>query len=124
MTTPSNALTYTRTAAEQWLTSRRFLPVMIVPAKRNAERATLRGPGGLMVVLDRARVVPEDPGQDTPAMVYAPFGKGSATLWCAADTGELDSGWSSDGYIVSNQQAAWLNAVVDAADTFLYPASA
>lgn len=40
------------------------------------------------VSLDSKEVFPDDPGNGTPAMVTGP-GDATATLWCAADTGEL-----------------------------------
>ena len=41
------------------------------------------------VVFESSQVFPDDPGNGTPAMVYAPGGD-SATYNCAADTGECN----------------------------------
>ncbi|MFA5873811.1 MAG: hypothetical protein WC832_07580, partial [Anaerolineales bacterium] len=49
----------------------------------------------LQIILDQEKVVAGDPGADTLAMVYLRSTSGaviaSATLWCAVDTGMLDS---------------------------------
>jgi hypothetical protein len=84
--------------------------------------------GRLLVVLDRDRVVKDDPGADTPALVYLnprPFCAepkscdGSATLWCAEGEGEIE------GYKLTRQECRWLSSLIDAAEEFLYvdPAS-
>jgi hypothetical protein len=73
---------------------------------------TLRGPRGIKVVLDRSKVVPDDPGQDTPALVYW-RGK-SSTLCCAYNEGEVD------GVALPKEQAEWLDSVYDEADEWLY----
>ena len=76
---------------------------------------TLYGPDQLVIHLDRNKVVADDPGADTPAMVY--LGKHSATFWCAADTGELDLG----DYHLTPRQYRWLQEQYDLVNDFLYP---
>jgi hypothetical protein len=78
---------------------------------------TLRGPGGIRVVLDTARVIPNDPGADTPAMVH--LGRSTGTYWCVADTGELID--NLDGAQVTDAQSAWLDSIGDEVNAFLYP---
>ncbi len=83
-------------------------------------KKTLRGPGGLMLVLDREQVIPEDPGAGTPALVVAPFGRGTSTYWCAADNGEVDG---PNGFTaLTRRQCDWLNSteVANEVDQFLY----
>ena len=83
-------------------------------------RKTLRGPGGLMLVLDRTQVFPDNPGEGTPALVVAPFGRGTSTYDCAADTGEVEG---SDGVTpLTRKQCEWLNSksVADEVEAFLY----
>lgn len=55
------------------------------------DKKTLTGPGGMRVVLDAKEIHPDDPGAGTPAMVYLPFGRGSATYWCALNEGAVDT---------------------------------
>ena len=74
----------------------------------------LLGPGGIKLVLDRDKVIVDDPGADTPAMVYLPHNAGSATFWCAVDTGECDD------VDLSNSQCQWLQAQYDEVINFLY----
>jgi len=84
-------------------------------------KKVLHGPGGLRVVLDRTRVVPDDPGADTPAMVYL-FGA-SATLWCAMGEGELMGDRAARK--LSEAQCRWLDDVAEPeASAFLYPKEA
>lgn len=71
--------------------------------------------GNYRLVLDKSRVVPEDPGSDTPAMVYGPNGS-SGTYWCACDTGELSYGDRQ----LPNSVVNWLIALLDDVDAFLY----
>ena len=49
---------------------------------------TLRGPMGATLTLDPMQVIPDDPGQGTPAVVS--WGDYSGTFWCCLDTGEID----------------------------------
>lgn len=79
----------------------------------NATKKSFRGPGGLLVSLDRSQVFPKDPGMGTPAMVYLPFGKGSATYYCAADTGEVED------EPLTPRQGQWLNDIADEVYAFL-----
>jgi hypothetical protein len=75
----------------------------------------LRGPGGIVIILDSREVVPSDPGAGTPAMVEASGGTYVATYWCALDTGELDGG----SYTLSDAQCRWLDAMEDTVNTFV-----
>lgn len=77
-------------------------------------RETLRGPGGLLIVLDAAEIFPDDPGNGTPAMVLAPFGRGTATFWCANETGEVDG-----DHVMTEAQCRWLNEMEDAVTTWV-----
>jgi hypothetical protein len=74
----------------------------------------LMGPAGIKIVLDKSKVVPDDPGADTPAMVYIKNGKASATFWCAVDTGEVDD------VDLSDAQCRWLQAQYDEVNDFLF----
>lgn len=65
---------------------------------------SLTGPGGIRILLDAREIVPDDPGQGTPALVVAPFGRGTSTFWCANDTGEID------GAEMTVAQKIWLDA--------------
>lgn len=69
---------------------------------------------GWRVELDRAQVIPSDPGAGTPALVYAPSGA-SGTYWCVCDTGEIDCG-SED---VPPNVARWLDDIRDSVEEFL-----
>lgn len=75
---------------------------------------TIRGPLGAKLVLDRSKVVPYDPGADTPAMVY--WNGHSGTLWCCHDTGEIGCGDAELPLVVRH----WLEDVIDDANAFLY----
>lgn len=69
------------------------------------------------VELDSDQVYPDDPGNGTPAMVYGPGGV-SATLWCAADTGELLGG--SETHDIPQRVLDWLQAEAnDRANDFI-----
>lgn len=77
-------------------------------------KCVMYGPGKMELHLDRRKVVLDDPGADTPAMVHV--GVHSGTFWCAADTGELDAG----EYQLTEQQCRWLQQKVDEVNVFLY----
>src|SRR3990167_6895428 len=74
---------------------------------------TLRGPGGLMIVLDASQIFPDDPGNGTPALVVRPFGKGTSTFWCANDTGEID------GEEMTGAQKVWLDSCEEAVNQWV-----
>lgn len=75
----------------------------------------LNGPRGIFIKLDADEVVPHDPGAGTPAMVY--LNKGSATYWCALDTGELDDG---RGYFdLDKERMDWLDSQSDVVEEFV-----
>lgn len=81
---------------------------------------------GLRVVLDRKRVVPNDPGQDTPALVHYKCGKYRAcsTYWCACGEGELliESPRNRSGGVhkLSDNQLEWLASLDFELTEFLY----
>ena len=72
---------------------------------------TITGPRGLRIVLDASQIFPDDPGAGAPAIVYK--GRDSGTFWCALDTGELDAA------SLSQSDVNWLDAQLDAVETFL-----
>lgn len=76
------------------------------------------GPGDLRIELDAAEIVPDDPGAGTPAMVYEPSGRGSATFWCALAEGEL---MANDGrtWKLTPAQARWLDEMEPDVTTWL-----
>lgn len=79
---------------------------------------TLYGPNGLRIELDRDAVIPDDPGADTPAMVY--YLDASGTYWCVNDTGEL---WGDrERYTLTDRQNRWLDEQMDEVNSFLYGA--
>ena len=80
----------------------------------NVRMKTLHGPMGARLVLDRSKVVPEDPGADTPAVVY--WKRYSGTLWCCWDTGEIDCGAAQLPQPIRD----WLDEMIDVANEFLY----
>lgn len=68
--------------------------------------------------MDSREVYPDDPGNGTPAVVDGPGGA-SATLWCAADTGELmgDDGGAQE---IPARALAWLQGeAIDRANDFV-----
>jgi hypothetical protein len=79
---------------------------------------------GLRVVLDRHAVVPDDPGADTPAMVYLTHRdmEACATYWCALGEASV---YCSDGkhrgdHRLSDNQCAWLDSLEPELTEFLY----
>jgi hypothetical protein len=70
---------------------------------------------GWKLVLDKSEIFPDDPGQGTPAMVYAPNGD-SATYNCATDTGEI-----GDYQRIPNSIHNWLLDKEDEVQEFLWP---
>ncbi len=80
---------------------------------------------GLRVVLDRQRVVPDDPGADTPAMVYYKCRQfeASSTYWCAMGESalEITSGKNKYGqFELSQNQCDWLASLDPELTEFLY----
>lgn len=51
---------------------------------------TFRLPMGYKLVVDTSQVYPEDPGAGTPALVHAPGGRHTGTMFCVIDAGECD----------------------------------
>ncbi len=81
----------------------------------SATTKTFYGPNGIRLELDASEIVPDNPGEGTPAMVYC--GRYSATYGCAMDTGELTDG--GDTYDLSQHQLNYLSAMEDRVNEFL-----
>lgn len=82
--------------------------------------------GKLEVVLDRRKVIENDPGMDTPAMVYFNGNrKAASTYWCACGEGEL-LGEDRHGTIrrLTTRQLEWLDKLEPEVTEFLYGADA
>ena len=80
---------------------------------------------GLRVVCDRNRVVPDDPGADTPAMVYYKCRQyeASATYWCAMGESHLqiNSGkFRDEEHKLTQTQCEWLDSLEPEITEFLY----
>lgn len=73
-----------------------------------AMRKTLTGPQGWSVTLDAAEIFPDDPGNGTPVMVYAPFHRGSGTFGRATDTGEVDDARTGGIIEIPERVLRWL----------------
>lgn len=84
----------------------------------NIRKLTLRGPGGLTIELDRDRIVEDDPGADTPALVCLPKGGGSSTFWFALDTGTIMG--SRVDVDVTPDQMQWLESSQALVEDFLF----
>jgi hypothetical protein len=79
-------------------------------------QATLFGPQGIKIILDTDEVIPDDPGQGTPAIVQ--LGDFGATYWYAIGTGQVyNSGWDRD---LTDRQLSWLQGKEAAVNRFLY----
>ncbi|MCV2216127.1 hypothetical protein [Thauera sp. Sel9] len=80
---------------------------------------TFHGPDGWTVVADRRQVFPDDPGQGTPLMVYAPGARASGTLHRVLDTAETDT---NTGQIepVTGRVMAWLEQIEDQANEWIF----
>ena len=80
--------------------------------------------GKLRVVLDRKRVVPNDPGQDTPALVHYECAqyKACSTYWCACGEGELliESPRHRGVHKLTEKQLEWLESLDPELTDFLY----
>lgn len=74
---------------------------------------------GLVLELDSEQVLPDDPGQGTPAMIRLESNpECCATFWCAAGEGELDS--DRDGFHqLNHDQVMWLDEMQDEVDQFI-----
>ena len=86
-------------------------------ARRTTPKKSFRK-GRLVVSLDRSKVIPDDPGADTPAMVSS-FGY-YATYWCACGEGELSSDRGT--LQLTEAECIWLNDLEPQVDQFLYGA--
>jgi hypothetical protein len=90
------------------------------------ERFKIWENGHLQVVLDRKRVVPNDPGADTPAMVYYKGSKyeASSTYWCAIGESELEitapRKYEYGRHKLTQNQCEWLDSLDPELTEFLY----
>lgn len=85
--------------------------------------------GNLTVELNKSKVIPDDPGADTPALVFwrgfhtidgvRRYCEFSSTFWCAAQEGELDSPYYGT-YQLSEPQSKWLDSLERKVNEFLY----
>lgn len=74
----------------------------------------ISGPGGLMLVLDISEMDIDDPGQGTPAMIYADNYKYSGTYFAVIAEGEIE------GYKpLTVSQLKWLDSVADDVDDWI-----
>ena len=80
---------------------------------------TFHGPDGWTVVADRRQVFPDDPGQGTPLMVYAPKAMACGTLARVLDTAETDT---NTGQIepVPGRVMAWLINIDNEANEWVF----
>ena len=83
----------------------------------NDTKKSIRGPGGILVKLDRNEVYPDDPGNGTPAIVQ--LFQYTATFWCASGEGELTDERGQTRQL-STEQLDWLDSVENQVDQFLY----
>lgn len=76
--------------------------------------------GNLEVVCDRDKVIPNDPGADTPCMVYykTKSKQACATYWCATGTGWLQS--QDEQLELTQSQLEWLDSLDEKITDFLY----
>jgi hypothetical protein len=74
----------------------------------------LHGPDGAIIELDRTKVIPDDPGADTPAVLY--WNGYSGTFWCCLNTGEIEAGDAQ----LPREVCKWLIEVEDEVNDFLY----
>ena len=74
--------------------------------------------GRLTLILDRSKVVPDDPGADTPAMIHCLSGA-SSTYWCGVDNGLM----FPDGSMceLTPKEVDWLMNLEPEVTWFLYP---
>src|SRR5271166_5210387 len=81
--------------------------------------------GNLQVVLDRRKVIKDDPGADTPAMVYFNGrNRACSTYWCACGEGELLNENDGGVYKLTKRQIEWLDSLDGELTEFLYGADA
>ncbi len=75
--------------------------------------------GNLIVTLDRSKVIPHDPGQDTPALVSLRTKREEfcSTYDCACGEGELMG--DRNVYPLTESQLNWLNGLEDKISDFL-----
>jgi hypothetical protein len=76
--------------------------------------------GRLIVELDKDKVVPGDPGADTPAMVFDKDRQHSATYWYACAEAELTT-WKDGGVVrLTDAELGWLDGLDREITDFLY----
>ena len=80
-------------------------------------RLRLEGPQGVVLELDRSKYYPDDPGQDTPAIVA--YKGGTSTYHCCMDHGYVESSRTGD-IDIPRAAMKWLEAMEDVVDQFLY----
>ena len=78
------------------------------------DKKTYHGPRDVYLVLDPSKIVPDDPGQDTPALVH--YQGGTATFTCAVNEGEVEN----NGRIIQLPDSVmkWLDKVQKIVDKF------
>jgi len=84
----------------------------------SAQTNIYRGLGGWTLVADRREVFPDDPGNGTPLMVYAPRMAGWGTLGRVLDTGEVDDATGAV-IVVPPDVLTWLEDAEDNATEWL-----
>lgn len=100
----------------------KFTPSKVV---RKDEQFLIWEYRGLSVICDRKRVVPNDPGADTPAMVYYKrWGmEASAPYWCAIGEAALEITRGKNKYgshKLTDNQVEWLESLDAELTGFLY----
>jgi hypothetical protein len=81
----------------------------------------------LKVVLDRSKVVLDNPGADTPALVYLYDNRkevGNASFNCAVEAAEValyDNVPEHVSHYLNTAQTAWLEKIQDEVEEFLFP---
>lgn len=73
-----------------------------------ARKSEFRHKSGWRLELDRDQIIPDNPGEGTPAMVYSPNDKGAGTYWCAIDNGEVGTNDDNGNMPVPGDVLAWL----------------
>jgi hypothetical protein len=87
------------------------------------ERFKIWRNGNLRLVLDRKAVVPNDPGADTPALVYYEGRryKACSTYWCAIGESQLEiSSRRGGSHLLTQKQCVWLDSLDAELTDFLY----
>jgi hypothetical protein len=83
------------------------------------QKKVLRHPDGLRIELDREQVIPDNPGDGTPALVFKEGFKGNATLGLVEDLGVLHA-FNDDGvYMLTDGELKWLHDQTEVVNSFL-----